>query len=113
MTGAVFIADLFWFWTQAGTAGAQFLILFALVMFVALGFVIWAVMWRAPGRRRRSHRSFEEGGLPQRRRRRSSLGRFLRRRKRRRKRRQDRPVNPTLAQIGGLPPKRDEPKPPA
>jgi hypothetical protein len=62
----------------------DFFIMLGAFALVAIGAIIWIVFLRKPGRRRRKHRHRHERRLP----------------------------HTTLAQNGGLPPKRPEEKPP-
>lgn len=82
---------------ERGALG-NFAVILLVVLVVALGFVVWAVFLRkTPGRRERGtlqdapeDDSSRRGG------------------RRRRRRRQQRGRNPTLAEVGGLPPVREE-----
>jgi len=108
--------DMFSFWAKSGTAWGQILIMIGLFVVLAIIFFVWAALWRSKPRNKRHSFSSEEGGLPQRHKRRSGLSRLLFPRKRHRHKRthgRERPVNPTLSQVGGLPPRRDEPPPPS
>jgi len=114
-SNSVLEADMFSFWAQSGTAWAQILIMIGIFLVLAVVFFAWAAMWRSKPRNKRHSFSSEEGGLPERRRRRSGLSKMLFPRKRHRRKRttgRERPVNPTLSQVGGLPPRRDEQQPP-
>jgi hypothetical protein len=98
-------------WARSSVFG-QLVLVFGAVLVVVLIVFIWAAFWRKPRHRHHSHqRTLEDGGLPPRSKRRSALGRLLGR-KRHKRHHRERPVNPTLSQIGGLPPNRDE-KPPS
>ena len=99
-----------------GSSAGEILLLLGIV--VVLGFVVffWAAYVRSPKKKRHSHHHSDNdhSGLPERRRRRSGLGRmFGRKHRRRRAHSRERPVNPTLAQVGGMPPKSDEQHPPS
>ena len=121
MTRLVIMAagDRFSLWSAAGSAGGQVLLMLGIVLIIAFGFVIWAAIWRTPRKRRHTyhHGSASDdsaNGLPPRRKRRSGLSRALFRRKRHKRshhHHRERPVNPTLSQVGGLPPRRDDNEP--
>jgi len=107
----------FWkFWTSPGSTVGELGVVFGIVILFALIAFAWAAFWRKPRKRRHAYHhnpavtaDGSPTGLP-RRRRRPKLLRILRRqRRRRRHRRRGRPVNPTLADIVGLPPARHEP----
>jgi hypothetical protein len=120
MNAAVLMADGevdFWdYWTKPGSAVGELALVFGIVLFVVLVVFAWATFWRKPRRRRDSYNRARASadtpavGLPRRRRRRPMLLRILRRHHRRRRyRRRHRRVNPTLADVGGLPPARHQP----
>ena len=101
------------FWTNPGSQAREIAIVLAILFLVVLGVFMWAAFWRKPRRRRKHtyhhhHHSGPDGasaeGLPQREKEKSGL--FHRKRRHRRQRRHERPINPTLAQVGGLPPSR-------
>jgi hypothetical protein len=104
-------ADFFSYWTKPGSVAGQILLVLGVVL--AIGFVIfiWAAFFRKPHRRHHSY-DLEGGGLPAPHKRRSKLARMLGKKRHKRRRRSEKPTNPTLAQIGGLPPHRDQ-KPPS
>lgn len=117
MTVATLIADgdMFSFWAKSGTAWGQILIMIGVFLILAMVFFAWAALWRSKPRNKRHSFALEDGGLPQRHKRRSGLSKLLFPRKRRRHKRKhsrERPVNPTLSQVGGLPPRRDDQQPP-
>jgi hypothetical protein len=105
------------FWTSPGSQAREIAIVLAVLFLVVLGVFTWAAFWRKPRRRRKHayhhHHSAPDGapagGLPQREKERSGL--FHRKRRHRRQHRHERPVNPTLAQVGGLPPPRQNQPP--
>jgi hypothetical protein len=108
--------DFLQYWTQPSSAVGELALVFGIVLFVVLLIFAWATFWRKPRRRSHSyHHARASGdapavGLPRRRKRRPWLLRVLRRhRRRRRHRRHHRPANPTLADVGGLPPARHQP----
>ena len=112
MTYAVLMAedsDLFSYWTKPGSVAGQILLVVGAVLIIGLAIFIWAAFFRKPHRHHHSY-DLEGGGLPKRHKHRSKLARMLGK-KRRKRRRRERPVNPTLAQVGGLPPPRKGPPP--
>jgi hypothetical protein len=121
MIAATFTPDSepFTLWPKSGTGAGQVILLIGVFVFLTLVIFAWAAFWRKPRSRKHSYHGssdLENGGLPQRHKRRSALSRALFGRKRRRRRRsqgRERPVNPTLSQVGGLPPRRDEQRPPS
>ena len=117
MSFAVLLAqndDVWGFWRGPGSvAGEVVIIVGALCVVVAVIFV-WAAFIRKPRRKRvHSYHSSpsEDGGLPRPHKRRSVFSRAFgkRRHRRRRGHGRERPANPTLAQVGGLPPERRGP----
>jgi hypothetical protein len=115
MITAVLIAEAGHFglksWTRA--SWTPVFLLFGAVFVIAFVFFGWALWWRKPRKRKHSyHHLPDHSALPHRHERRSGLGRLFQRKRHRRKHRQERPVNPTLAQIGGLPPPRQDGEPP-
>ena len=117
MTRALFMQssdDPLALFKNPGSNAGQVLLLIGLVVVMAVVIFIWAAYVRTPKKTRHSHHhsDHDHSGLPERRRRRSGLGRlFGRKHRRRRSSSRERPVNPTLSQIGGLPPRRDEQHP--
>jgi hypothetical protein len=112
MNGMVLMAsvasDLFPSWATSSLAG-QLVLVFGAIFLVVLVVFIWAAFWRKPRHQHHSHhRTLEEGGLPARHKRRSALGRLFGRKRHKRRHSRERPTNPTLADVGGLPPNRDE-----
>ena len=96
-----------------GSTAGEVLLLVGAIVVIALVFFGWAAYMRSP---RKKHHSYhhDHGGLPERRRRRSGISRLFGRKHRRRKSHsRERPVNPTLSQVGGLPTKREEQRPPS
>lgn len=120
MSLAVFMADgdngdYLSFWTKPGTTAGQILLVVGAVLVVGLVIFTWAAVFRKPRQRKHSYHHSSDpdgGGLPQRHKRRSGLARLLGK-KRHKRHRRDRPANPTLSQIGGLPPRREEDQPPS
>ena len=100
--------DPFAGWTSPGSMVGQLAIVIGAVVFVVIVIFIWAAFLRKPQSRHHSHHHSEGGGLPTRRKPRSKLARMLGKKRRKRRHSRERPVNPTLAEIGGLPPRRDE-----
>jgi hypothetical protein len=99
-------------WMSPGSVAGQLTIMLGVFLLVGFVFFMWAAFFRKRQRHSHHHASdFESGGLPKRRKHRSKLARMLGKKRRRRQRSRERPVNPTLAQIGGLPPRRDEQPP--
>jgi hypothetical protein len=95
-------------WVKSSVLGQVALVLGA-IFFVVLVVFIWAAFWRKPRHQHHSHhRILEDGGLPARHKRRSALVRWMGRKRHKRRHHRERPANPTLAEIGGLPPNRDE-----
>lgn len=101
--------DFFSFWTKPGSAAGQILLVLAAVLIIGFVIFLWAVFFRKPHRHHRSY-DLEDASLPKPRKHRSKLARMMGK-KRRRRHRRERPVNPTLSQIGGLPPRRDDQPP--
>lgn len=99
-----------------GSSLGEVLLLIGAVIVIAAIFFIWAAYVRRPKKMRHTydHLTGDHGGSK---RRRKSSGGSLFGRKRHRRRRsshsREQPVNPTLAQVGGLPPRRDEQRPPS
>jgi hypothetical protein len=104
-------------WSESPAARERIIILGALAL-VSLLIVIWAVFFRpregkSKTRRHASRHARERAGAPSA----PVAGEdgesgSGKRRKWRRRRREHRPMNPTLAQTGGLPPIRSEDRPP-
>jgi hypothetical protein len=102
-------------WAKPGSMTLQLVIMVGAFLVVGLLIFCWAAFFRKPRHRHHSHHhssDFEGGGLPARHKRRSKLARMLGKKRRKRHRSRERPVNPALAEIGGLPPHRDK-HPPA
>jgi len=121
MSGVVLLAqdtgDVWSGWTGPGSSAFQIVIVAGAVFLVVLAVFIWAAFVRKP-RRKRVHSyhnsSSDDGGLPRRHKRRSIFSRAFGKRHRHRRRRaegRERPMNPTLSQVGGLPQSRREPPP--
>lgn len=108
--------DFWYWWTKPGSRVLEMVVVFGIVLLVVLLIFVWATFWRKPRRHRHSYHHTRPStdtpavGLPRRRRRRPMLLRILRRHRRRHRRRK-RPVNPTLADVGGVPPMRHQPPP--
>jgi hypothetical protein len=104
-------SNLWGFWTSPSSGAGEIGIILGILFVVMLVVFMWAAFWRKPPRRRKHsyhHLSDSEGGLPRREKHKSGLfgGKGRRRRHSR-----ERPANPTLSQVGGLPPPRREPPP--
>jgi hypothetical protein len=100
------------YFKNPSSSGVEVLLLIGAVVVIAAIFFIWAAYVRRPRKMHHTYRHLHQdnGG----RRKRSGLSRlFGRKHRRRRKHSQERSVNPTLAQIGGLPAKREEHQPPS
>jgi hypothetical protein len=96
----------------------QTLIIFGAITAAAVIGVIWAILYsqRKKHRKHRHHHHYEhhpEEPASQNDNQSDEKGEGSSRRKWRRHRREHRPMNPTLAQTGGLPPLRDENSPPS
>ncbi|HEX4264929.1 MAG TPA: hypothetical protein VH597_11365 [Verrucomicrobiae bacterium] len=108
--------ETFWgFWNNPASSAHEVIIVVGLLFLIALTGFMWAAFLRKPRRRRHSYHHASpsddsNGGLPERRKRKSGVARLFGR-KRHRAHRRERPVNPTLSQVGGLPPPRREPPP--
>jgi len=108
--------DSGWVWSNPGSSVGQTFLLLGIILALVVVIFIWAAVWRKP-RRRHHHSSVLDGSslaLPSPRKRRSKLSRLLSGKRHRRRRRSgvERPINPTLAQVGGLPaPRREQPPP--
>jgi hypothetical protein len=103
--------DLFSGWMKPASAAGQLTLVIVAILLVVLVIFFWTAFFRKPRHRHHSHHhssDFEDGGLPAKHKRRSKLARMLGKKGRKRRRSRERPVNPTLSQIGGLPPRRDE-----
>jgi len=102
------------FFTSPGSNAKGILLLVGIVFVFTVIFFTWAAYVRTP-RKSHVHYHSDEHSASGRRRRRSGLGRLFGRKHHRRKRSsgRERPVNPTLSQVGGLPPPRDEKHPPS
>ena len=102
--------NLFEPWTKPGSIVGQLAIVVGAVL--AVGFVIflWAAFVRKPRHHKPSHHSASDytGGGSARHKRSSPLSRMFRKKRHKRRHSRERPTNPTLAEIGGLPPRRDE-----
>jgi hypothetical protein len=109
MNGTVLLAqeDTPMGWSSPGSNAIEILLVVGVMLVVITLMFMWAAFWRKPRRRKHSyHRPGAE--LPRREKSKSSR---LFRRHRRHRHRDDRPINPTLAQVGGLPPQRRDPPP--
>lgn len=97
---------------KSGIPGSGAAIVIGSIALVAFGVLIWAVAFRKPDDERR-HRKHHWRRKSSRRDSRSEESESSGSDRRRRKRRKHRPANPTLAETGGLPPRReDTPQPP-
>ena len=112
MSGVVLLAtgdtgEMWSGWTGPGSTAGQLIVFVGAVVLVVLGIFIWAAFVRKPRRRVHSYHdsSSNDGGLPRRHKRRSALARAFGKRRHRRRRGEgrERPLNPTLSQVGGLP----------
>jgi hypothetical protein len=112
--GATLFAEgEFDFWTAPGSNGMVIAIILGVVFLIAAVGLIWAAAIRSPKKKKHSyHRpasshadtEAEETGESRRRRSSSVVPRFLRRKRRHHhQQHRERPANPTLAQVGGLP----------
>jgi FtsZ-interacting cell division protein ZipA len=92
------------------------LIVLGVILAVALIAFFWVVLFHKDGKRRRKHHHHHHHREDYSEQFRKSAGEIkeLIRQRRRGRHREHRPINPTLAQTGGLPPRReaDEPPPP-
>jgi hypothetical protein len=106
-------SDPWAFFTSPGSNAKGILLIVGIVVVVAVVFFIWATWVRTP-RKSHTHYHSDDHNESGRRRRRSELERLFGRKRHRRKRSsgKERPVNPTLSQVGGLPPPRDSKQPP-
>jgi len=98
-----------------GSSLGEVLLLIGAAIVVAAIFFVWAAYVRRPKKMRHTydHLNGDHDGS---RRKKSSGGRLFGRKRRRRRRSshsREQPVNPTLAQVGGLPPRRDEKRRPS
>jgi hypothetical protein len=118
MSRAILISEgVFGFRAGPASSTTDILIIIGAFVMVALLVFLWAVFVRKPRHRRHSyHHNRTPGagpavGLPPRRARRPALFRLLRGHHHRRLQHpRERPLNPTLAQVGGLPaPRREHP----
>lgn len=96
------------------TGWLDFFIVLGAMLLVALAVLVWALVFRKRGRspRRRHHPHPPESDREEIRKDADDLKEPVRRRRRRR-RHEHRPLNPTLAETGGLPPIRETEAPPA
>jgi len=101
------------YFTAPGSNAKSVFLVIAIVVVLAVVFFAWAAYVRTP-RKSHVHYHSDDHSESGRRRRRSGLSRLFGRKHHRRRKRttgRERPVNPTLSQIGGLPPRRDEKRP--
>jgi hypothetical protein len=90
-------------WKKMGDSSREGLMIFGSMALVTILIIMWAVFVRK--KRRRTRESYQPAA--------AKIEAPPKRRKWRRRRRDHRPLNPTLAQTGGLPPVRtDEPTEP-
>jgi type II secretory pathway component PulM len=93
------------YWQKMTPGTQDGIIIFGAMFLVAFLALIWAIFIRKPAHRRRhhhAHKSAERTAAP------VEEAPSPKRRKWRKQRREHRPINPTLAQTGGLPPVRAE-----
>jgi hypothetical protein len=98
-------------WGKPGSMAGPVLIMIGAMLVVGFVIFAWAAFFRKPRHGTHSHHhgaDSDGGGLPARHKRRSKLARMLGKKRKKRRRSRERPLNPTLAQAGGLPPHRDE-----
>ena len=98
------------FWDM-GSMGTQIIILIGSMLLMGFVFFAWAVLWRTPRKRKHSYHAPDEASLPKSSRKRSGLFGRHRHHRRHRRHHDDRPLNPTLSEVGGLPPERHGPPP--
>jgi ABC-type nickel/cobalt efflux system permease component RcnA len=105
MTLAVLMAqadDTVSVWSGPGSTAKEIVVAIGIMSVVVLLIFIWAAFWRKPRRHKHSYHH-PDAALPRREKRKPRL---FGRRHRRHHRKDDHPMNPTLAQVGGLPPER-------
>ena len=96
-------------WSATKSGGFQTLVFFGAFTVIALAVFCWAIVFRKQPLRRH-HRSHSKSSTPSGD---AATGTsFLSRRRHKHRRHQHRPVNPTLAETGGLPAARDDKTPP-
>lgn len=105
-------------WITPGSAAGEVVLVFGSLAFVVLAAFCWVTFFHTPRKRRHlyhhhHHAKFEtesaaEAAEPE-----TSSLRLIRRRHHRRHRRTERQLNPTLAQVGGLPAPRPDDEPPS
>jgi hypothetical protein len=107
-------SDPWAFFTSPGSNAKDLLLVVVIVIVVAVVFFAWAAIVRTP-RKSHTHYHSDDHSDSGRRRKRSGMDRLLGRKRHRRKRSgpKERPVNPTLSQVGGLPPPREDKLPPS
>ena len=97
-------------WSATTSGAFQTLIFFAVVALIALVLFGWVLMLRGqPHHHHHRHQHSHSKPAPTEE---SPRGGFLSRRRHRQRRKKHRPVNPTLAETGGLPEPRDSKTPP-
>jgi hypothetical protein len=115
MKGVMFMQtdnDPWSFFTAPGSNAKGVLLVVGIVIVFTVIFFAWAAYVRTP---RKSHRHYHSDEHGSERRKRSGSSRLFGRKHHHRRRRsshRERPTNPTLSQIGGLPPRRDSENPP-
>jgi len=93
-------------WSGPGSTAKEIVLVVVVMSAVVFLVFAWAAFWRKPRHRKHSYHRHPDADLPRREKKKSRMFR----RHRRHHRKDDRPLNPTLAQIGGLPPqRRDQP----
>ncbi len=82
-------------WNQMSTARHNLVLALVILIFLALGLAIWALFLHNPSHLKKSRHDKNKSQPEQ------------HRKRKRKRRREHRPLNPTLADTGGLPPARD------
>jgi len=105
------------FFKNPGSSAGEVLLLVGIFVGVALVIFLWAAYARRPCKMHHVyshlHQSDDHGKSSRRRKRSGSSRLFGRKHRRRRSHEKERPINPTLAQTGGLPPRHEEQRPPS
>ncbi len=97
-------------WRSLNASTRDALIVFGAFALVVICVLLWALFVRKPKRRQHSHRRSHHSPAVNRKAEEATV-QGSRRRKWRRPRRHHRPINPTLAETGGLPPARQQTPP--
>ena len=106
--------DVFSSWTKPGSVVGQLALVVGAVFVVGFVIFLWAGFIRKPRRRKLSHHhasDYSGDGSSARDKRRSPFSHLFRKKRHKRHHSRERPLNPTLSQIGGLPPRRDDHRP--